>query len=78
MRNFLNAFLNVDFSVLSLTRLRGSALKIFIDENVTPFWMHDKATYGLCNWSLCLVVVEVTDELTWKRSWLSTTNDIKE
>jgi hypothetical protein len=37
MRNLFSAFLNLDFSVLGFTRLSGNALKILIDEYLTPF-----------------------------------------
>jgi hypothetical protein len=51
MKNLFSAFLNLDLSVLSFTRLTGNALKILIHEYLTPFLMQDKATNGLCNWS---------------------------
>ena len=28
--------------------------------------MHDNVTYGLCDWSLCLIFKQWNDELAWK------------
>ena len=49
-----------------------------MEEKVTPFWMEEYFTTGMCNWSLCLMFIQRIEKSVWELSGLLTTNIINE
>jgi len=54
--------------------LAGKGLNIFTQELVTPFWMEEYFTKGMCNWVLFLMCIQYIQESAWELYRLSSSN----